>query len=62
MSKKFEFGLPSYDSLFSTEEERQDERLEKVITLPINNIKDFHDHPFHVELYEYMLKLIDSIK
>lgn len=62
MSKKFEFGLPSYDSLFSTEEERQDERLEKVITLPINNIKDFHDHPFHVELDEDMLKLIDSIK
>ena len=62
MSKKFEFGLPSYDSLFSTEEERQDERLEKVITLPINNIKDFHDHPFHVELDDDMLKLIDSIK
>lgn len=62
MSKNFEFGLPSYDSLFSTEEERQDERLEKVISLPINNIKDFHDHPFHVELDDDMLKLIDSIK
>ena len=62
MSKKFEFGLPSYDSLFSTEEERQDERLEKVVSLPINNIKDFHDHPFHVELDDDMLKLIDSIK
>ena len=62
MSKKFEFGLPSYDSLFSTEEERQDKRLEKVISLPINNIKDFHDHPFHVELDDDMLKLIDSIK
>lgn len=62
MSKKFEFGLPAYDSLFSTEEERQDERLEKVISLPINNIKDFHDHPFHVELDDDMLKLIDSIK
>ena len=61
MSKKFEFGLPSYDSLFSTEEE-QDERLEKVVSLPINNIKDFHDHPFHVELDDDMLKLIDSIK
>jgi hypothetical protein len=36
MSKKFEFGLPAYDSLFSTEEEQQDERLEKVISLPIN--------------------------
>lgn len=62
MSKKFEFGLPSYDSLFSTEEERQDERLEKVVSLPINNIRDFHDHPFHVELDDDMLKLIDSIK
>ena len=62
MSKKFEFGLPSQDSLFSTEEERQDERLEKVVSLPINNIKDFHDHPFHVELDDDMLKLIDSIK
>ena len=62
MSKKFEFGLPAYDSLFSTEEERQDERLEKVVSLPINNIRDFHDHPFHVELDDDMLKLIDSIK
>ena len=45
-----------------SEEERQDERLEKVVSLPINNIKDFHDHPFHVELDDDMLKLIDSIK
>lgn len=36
MSKKFEFGLPAYNSLFSTEKEQQDERLEKVISLPIN--------------------------
>ena len=51
MSKKFEFGLPSYDSLFSTEEERQDERLEKVITLPINNIKDFHENKINIFVF-----------
>lgn len=59
---KLDLGLPSYDSLFSTEEERQEANTEKVMTIPINKIKDFKGHPFHVTMDEDMAKLIDSIK
>ena len=38
---KLDLGLPSYDSLFSTEGERQEANTEKVMTIPINKIKDF---------------------
>lgn len=60
--QKLDLGLPSYDSLFSTEEERQEANTEKVMTIPINKIKDFEGHPFHVTMDEDMAKLIDSIK
>lgn len=59
---KLDLGLPSYDSLFSTEEERQEANSEKVMTIPIDKITDFNEHPFHVTMDEDMAKLIDSIK
>lgn len=59
---KLDLGLPTYDSLFSTEEERQDASAEKVTTIPIDKIADFKGHPFHVTMDEDMAKLIDSIK
>ena len=59
---KLDLGLPSYDSLFSTEEERQESKLEKIVSIPIDKISDFKNHPFHVTMDEDMLKLIDSIK
>ena len=59
---KLDLGLPSYNSLFSTEEERQEANLEKIVSIPIDKISDFKDHPFHVTMDEDMLKLIDSIK
>lgn len=59
---KLDLGLPSYDSLFSTEEERQEANSEKVMTIPIDKITGFKEHPFHVTMDEDMAKLIDSIK
>ena len=59
---KLDLGLPAYDSLFSTEEERQDANAEKITTIPIDKITDFKEHPFHVTMDEDMAKLIDSIK
>ena len=59
---KLDLGLPTYDSLFSTEEERQEASAEKVTTIPIDKITDFKGHPFHVAMDEDMAKLIDSIK
>lgn len=59
---KLDLGLPSYDSLFSTEKERQESSAEKVMKIPIAKISDFKGHPFHVTMDEDMAKLIDSIK
>ncbi len=59
---KFDLGLPSYeDSLFTTEEERQDKNLEKVVKINIDDISDFKFHPFHVGMDKDMASLIDSI-
>lgn len=63
MARKLpEINVNSYDSLFSTEEERQEAQLEKIIKLPIDEIHDFKNHPFPVRLDEEMQKLIDSIR
>lgn len=60
---KFDLGLPKFeDTLFSTEEQRQEARLEKVMKIPISEIHDFKQHPFHVRMDEDMVKLIDSVK
>lgn len=52
----------SFDELFSTEEQRIDAQLEKVSKIPISEIRDFADHPFHVRMDEDMVKLIDSVQ
>lgn len=60
--RKIDLGLPTYEeSLFSTEEQRQEAKLEKVMKIPIDEIHAFKNHPFHVRQDEEMLKLIDSV-
>lgn len=54
--------IASYDDLFKTEEQRQEDQLEKVVRIKIKDISDFKDHPFKVRMDEDMLKLIDSVK
>ena len=60
--RKSDFALPTLDDLFSTQEERDDARLEKIRNIPIDLIDDFPDHPFHVRDDEDMLQLVESIK
>lgn len=55
-------NLPSYESLLQSGEQARDNSAEKVVTIPIDQIKDFEGHPFHVSLDQDMLKLIDSIQ
>lgn len=52
----------SLDDLFSTEEQRQDEKLEKVMVISIDEIHEFENHPFRVRMDSDMEKLIDSVK
>ena len=54
--------LPKLDDLFTTEEERTNAKLEKVIDIKINEIDDFPDHPFKVIENEEMYNMRDSIK
>ena len=65
MNKKKEsldFNLPTLDDLFSTQEERDDAKLERVKILPVNELVPFKDHPFKILDDEDMHKLIESIK
>ena len=50
------------DDLFTTEEQRQDAKLEKVVKLPIDEITDFKQHPFNVRLDDEMNSLIESVQ
>lgn len=54
--------LPKLDDLFTTEEERTNDKLEKVIDIRISDIDDFPDHPFKVIENEDMFNMRDSIK
>ena len=56
------FNLPSVDDLFSTEEERAEARLEKVVNLSPAEISDFPNHPFKVRMDEAMQEMTESVK
>lgn len=53
--------LTSYDEIFQTEEERQDQMQEKVMDIPLTELKPFKNHPFKVIDDEAMLDTADSI-
>lgn len=54
--------LPKLDELFTTEEERNNAKLEKVIDIKISDIYDFPDHPFKVIENDEMYNMSESIK
>lgn len=60
--RKSDFALPTLDDLFSTEEERQDNKLAKILDIPIELVDDFPEHPFKVRDDEDMMQLVESIK
>jgi len=54
--------LVKLDDLFTTEHDRQEARLEKVIDIPITDIQDFKDHPFKVIVNDELYEMAESIK
>lgn len=54
--------LQKLDDLFTTEEERANDKLEKVIDITISDIDDFPNHPFKVIENEEMYDMRDSIR
>ena len=54
--------LTSVDSMFTTQEERDNAQRSYVTDLPTAEISDFPDHPFKVRMDESMTELADSVK
>lgn len=62
MSKKLDLPLTSLDELFTTEEQRQEDKLERVQEIPVTELKPFQNHPFKVLQGEEMDRLCESIR
>ena len=60
--RKSDFTLTRLDDLFTTQAEREEERLSKIRDIPLELIDDFPDHPFKVRDDEDMQQLVESIK
>lgn len=60
--RKSDFALPTLDDLFSTQQEREDAKLEKIRNIPLELIDDFPNHPFNVSDDDDMVQLVESIK
>lgn len=54
--------LTSVDDLFSTEDTRKENKLEKIINLNIAEINDFPNHPFKVRMDEAMQEMAESVR
>lgn len=63
MSERRRYEInPSFADLFTTQEDRDEAKLEKVQMIPLGDLHPFPDHPFGVRDDEEMEKLVDSIR
>ena len=62
--RKSDFTLPtnSLDELFSSQEERDNAKLERIKEIPLTELHPFRDHPFKIQNDEEMKRLIESIQ
>ena len=56
--KNQKMKLPTIDDLFTTQEERDEKKLEKIVNLSIKDIDEFPNHPFNVNIDEEFLSSI----
>ena len=54
--------LTSLDSLFTTQEQRDEAKRDSVQDIPISKISDFPEHPFKVKQDEAMLEMAESVR
>ena len=62
MAGAVKMTLPSADDLFSTQDERDNARRERVQDIPLDLIDDFPDHPFHIRQDEAMAAMVESVR
>lgn len=60
--RKSDFTLPTLDDLFTTQEERDDAKLERVKNIPLDELHPFKNHPFKILNNEEMERMIESIR
>lgn len=60
--RKSDFTLPKLDDLFTTQEMRDDAKLERVQNIPLSELHPFKEHPFKVQNNEEMERMIESIR
>ena len=60
--KENKMHLPSIDDIFTTQQERDEANLEKIVNISINDIDDYPEHPFKVLINDEMQEMVDSIK
>ena len=60
--RKSDFTLTKLDDLFTTQAQREEEKLSKIRDIPVELIDNFPEHPFKVRDDEDMLQLIESIR
>lgn len=54
--------LTSLDSLFTTQEQRDEAKRDVVLDLPLDQIGDFPNHPFKVRQDEAMMEMMESVQ
>lgn len=60
--KQIDLGLTGLDELFMDDKERAESKLPKIHEIPLSEIDEFPNHPFHVRIDEDMDQLVESIK
>lgn len=60
--QKIDLGLTGYDDLFTTQAERDEAKLERVVEIPLSEISDFQNHPFKVKQDESMMEMVESVR
>ncbi len=59
---KIDLGMTGYAELFLTEEQRKEQKLPRILDVPMRFIDEFPNHPFQVRMDDDMQQLVESIK
>ena len=60
--KPIDLGMTGLAEMFMNDQERSENQLPKIHNIPLSEIDDFPDHPFHVREDEDMDQLVESVK
>jgi len=50
-SPSLDLGMTGFDEIFMDDKELKENRLPKILQIPLDRIDEFPDHPFQVRMY-----------